>query len=130
MALLAAGFVWLYVGEPERAISYLQLYRRISPLDPRLYLGMAYSYLMLGVPDQALNWARRAVSRGALWVYALAPLAGALAQLGRSGEAKAVAVRLIENNPRYRVGLEVRKFKPSPARDLLKEGLLKAGFPE
>jgi adenylate cyclase len=131
-ALQCGGWVRLYAGEPAPAMSYLMRGARLNPIDTRRFIldsGLAYACVMLGRYEEAVGWALKSLGSSAQWSFGQIPLAGALAMLGRTDEARAAVSRLLARIPRYTVTRELRLYKSGSARDALAAALATAGFP-
>lgn len=131
-ALQLGGWARLYAGDPDTAMVYFLRGTRLNPIDTKRFIldsGLAYACVMLGRAEEAVGWARKSLGSAPHCILAAIPLAGALAMLGRDGEARDAAAQLLERLPRYRVSREARIFKPGPARDTLTAALIKAGLP-
>lgn len=105
---------------------------KLNPIDTKRFIldsGLARACLMLGRYEEAVGWAKKSLGSAPHWIFGSAPLAAALAKLGRSEEAAAAVAQLLAGIPRYSVAREIRLHKPSPARDALVAALRMAGFP-
>ena len=128
-----SGFERIYAGDPERSLAFFTRALRLSPLDLRRHTchsGMAISLVMLGRPEEAIEWGRKALGSGTTWVQGLRGLAAALANTGRIEEARDTWARHEAMAPGYRVGWVRARMRNCPELDLYIEGLLKSGMPE
>ena len=91
----------------------------------------AFSHYLLGQYDASLSWAREALYLNPNHLQVLAVRAAALAQLGRSEEAKQAAELLLSNFPGLTVERHLRNFRWKTLADTAhyRDGLLKAGVP-
>jgi len=91
----------------------------------------AFSHYLLGQYDASLSWAREALYLNPNHLQVLAVRAAALAQLGRSEEAKQAAELLLSNFPGLTVERHLRNFRWKTPADTAhyRDGLLKAGVP-
>jgi adenylate cyclase len=73
-AWLRKGFGKVYLGAPEEGLKAFQSSQRLSPLDPfafNMTLGMGLAHFAAGRPEQAIEFATRALSErpGLTWPY-------------------------------------------------------------
>jgi TolB-like protein/tetratricopeptide (TPR) repeat protein len=130
------GWVCRVAGLWEEALRSFERAVRMNPMAPLLYAGMAVALIELRRFDEAVAAAERAlrqnpfISPNAPAISgACAPLASALAHLGRDAEAREAAARLLEMEPGFAVAAFVARGERSKAK-LLAEGLRKAGLPK
>jgi adenylate cyclase len=131
-ALQLGGWSCLYAGDPGTAMAHFLRGTRLNPIDTKRFIldsGLAYACLMLGRAEEAVVWARKSLASAPDWIFAAVPLAGALAMLGRDGDAREAGAQLLRCIPRYSAGREARIYRPGPARDAMTSALLKAGLP-
>ncbi|MFO1107829.1 MAG: tetratricopeptide repeat protein [Bradyrhizobium sp.] len=122
------GFVYIYAGMSEEALHSYEQAMRLSPLDPmRFGIDAMIGIAQLGVGrfEQALNAARKSISKHASFLPAYLCLASALAHLGRREEADQAVRKILELQPGFRAASRKGQW---PA--LYAEGLLKAGLPD
>ena len=127
------GVVSSYLGRQEAAIEQLARALRLSPLDSESYRAettIAIAHVLLGKPEEALPWARKA--------FAHRPgvsnmvLITTLSHCGKLDDAREVAARTRQMIP----GLTVSNLRESIAwrrpedLNVLMEGLRLAGIPE
>lgn len=95
----------LYAGQPQEAIVSFKTAMRLSPFYPSWFLGsLGQAYRMAGYNEEALRAFREVISREPLDVTtARVRLASLLVELGRIGEAREVAAKILEINPRFSV---------------------------
>src|SRR5262249_40854561 len=120
----------------EEALRSFERSVRMNPMAPLLYAGMAVALIELRRFDEAVAAAARAlrqnpfISPNAPAISgACAPLASALAHLGRDAQPREAAARLLEMEPGFAVAAFVARGERSKAK-LLAEGLRKAGLPK
>ncbi|MBV9834480.1 MAG: winged helix-turn-helix domain-containing protein [Alphaproteobacteria bacterium] len=85
----SAGWVQLYEDQAERAIEHFGEAVRLDPIDPGAgepLSGLAYAYLLLGQPDDAVMWAERSVAHSADRLSARRALVAALGAAGRPAD--------------------------------------------
>jgi TolB-like protein/Flp pilus assembly protein TadD len=73
-AWMRKGWGQVYLGHPEQALSAFERSARLSPMDPfafNVHLGMGLANFAAGRPQDAVGWARRALSErpGLTWPY-------------------------------------------------------------
>ena len=73
-AWLRRGWGHVYLGNPERGLAAFETSARLSPMDPfgfNMHLGMGLAHFAAGRPQDALVWAKRAMSErpGLTWPY-------------------------------------------------------------
>ncbi len=127
------GYTLLYAGDPDRAIEWFRQGLRVSPVGAGsfiLFSGLASALIMLGRDDEALMWASKSVASNAFWASGLRVQACALANLGRMEEARAVAARIMEMWPGFRVGHVREHRQAGTGLDRFLDGFLRAGLPD
>ena len=95
------GMCHLVIGEHRHAIELFSMAAQRGNSDPRYQWAAvnAFSHYLLGQYDAALSWAREELYLNPNHLQALAIRAAALAQLGRTAEAKNAAEVLLSNYP-------------------------------
>jgi TolB-like protein/class 3 adenylate cyclase/Flp pilus assembly protein TadD len=73
-AWLRRGWGHVYLGNPERGLAAFETSARLSPMDPfafNMHLGMGLAHFAAGRPQDAVSWAKRAMSErpGLTWPY-------------------------------------------------------------
>jgi tetratricopeptide (TPR) repeat protein len=132
-AWLRRGWGQVYLGSPERGLSAFETSARLSPMDPfafSMHLGMGLAHFAAGRPQDALDWARRALSErpGLNWPYR--DLAVYFAHHGDLAAARDAAERFRKTHPEVslaRVGDGLRFMYPSLLARYL-QGLKLAGL--
>jgi adenylate cyclase len=107
MALFFGSSASAYAGEAERAIDWAQRALRISPFDRLNYLAydaLALGHFLRGRYEEAADAGRHAVQSIPSFSVPHSMLAAALAMLGRSEEAKAVALHVLALEPTFSAG--------------------------
>jgi adenylate cyclase len=126
------GYVYVYAGESEKGIEQFTAARRLNPLDPRANLqttGLGMAHFFAGRFNQAEEWCRYTINEVPASIVARRYLAAALAHLGRIEEAQKETELLLKLSPSATVTLATNfGFQPW-MREMLAEGLLKAGLP-
>ena len=127
------GICHLCIGEHRQAIELFSTAFQRGNSDPRYqWPGVsAFSHYLLGQYDASLSWAREALYLNPNHLQVLAVRAAALAQLGRSEEAKQAAELLLSSFPGLTVERHLRNFRWKTPADTAhyRDGLLKAGVP-
>ena len=127
------GICHLCIGEHRQAIELFSTAFQRGNSDPRYQWPAvsAFSHYLLGQYDASLSWAREALYLNPNHLQVLAVRAAALAQLGRSEEAKQAAELLLSSFPGLTVERHLRNFRWKTPADTAhyREGLLKAGVP-
>jgi adenylate cyclase len=128
---MASAIASLAQCRPDAAIEALERAIRLSPLDPlgaRAFTGLlAMAHFRAGRYEEAVEWVDRSLAAQPDYRTALLVKIAALAQLGRSAEARDWLGRVLEVEP----GLTIARFKASGRFALpLVDGLRKAGLPE
>jgi adenylate cyclase len=118
-------------GKPQEALGWMEASVRLNPLHPPWYhahFGVAlYSLRRFVEAAQAL---KRMPDPGA---WSRARLAACYGQLERSTEAQEAVAEVLRLEPNFSTAEYMRKsvlLEREADRELLREGLLKAGLPE
>jgi adenylate cyclase len=129
-ALMQKGRVLAMRGRPEEALCWLEAAVRLNPLFPPWYnahFGIAlYSLGRFAEAAQAL---RRMPYSG---TWSRARLAACYAQLERKAEAQAAVAEILRLQPDFTTAEYMRNsvlLERAEDRELLREGLIKAGLP-
>lgn len=129
----ALGLVHLggVLGVSGRAEEGIELLHRAIRLDP--YVHFAWGTLALCLYcvrryEEALAASRKLGREKTLWQ--MGREAACLAQLGRLDEARAQAAEVLRRKPGFSVRAEMPHYRYPADAEHLREGLLKAGFPE
>ncbi|MGC2082104.1 MAG: adenylate/guanylate cyclase domain-containing protein [Bradyrhizobium sp.] len=97
-----SGYVRVFLGHPEDAISHLERALRLSPLDPLIFIvqnGVVLAHFFAGRYEQALSWAQQALQRNPNYAAALIMAAVSAALAGNVEQARYAVSRLRELNP-------------------------------
>ncbi len=129
------GFLLAYRGNPQEALQSFEKALTLSPLDPfsfNGFIGMGFAKFAAGYPEEAVQWAERAIREkvGMTWAYRdLAAFHGTAGNLPAAREALArfVAVRPDVTLAKLRDAL--RFMEPSTLERYI-GGLRTAGLPE
>ena len=126
------GHVYRIAGQLEEALRSFERAMRMSPVDAvlhRLFVGMGMALIELCRFDEAIVAGKKALRQNPSYSLAHGCLASAFAHLGRDGEAREAAARLLEADPAFTISAWIARGGRSNAK-LLTEGLRKAGLPE
>jgi TolB-like protein/class 3 adenylate cyclase len=134
-ALAHRGVVSAWLGEPDKAVDYLQRAMRLSPVDPIMFVmqaGTGLAHLIAGRDGEAFAWAEKALQRNPFFLPALRVAVASAAFLDRMEDAKKYLPHLRQLDPDFRVStLDERiNLRRPQDRARLAEGLRKAGLPE
>ncbi len=132
------GTALIFAGQPEEGISQLETALELALSDPRTYIFitvLALAYLTTGQLDRALERARVAARVAAQsqsdFIEAPLALASVLAHLGKEKEARATLDRIdVANLGSVERRAFWRRYKYPETKELVLEGLRKAGLPE
>lgn len=127
------GICHLVIGEHRQAIELFSMAFQRSNNDPRYQWPAlnAFSHYLLRQYDASLSWAREALYMNPNHLQVLAVRAAALAQLGRTDEARQATSTLLTTFPDLTVERHLRNFRWKNPADTAhyRDGLLKAGVP-
>jgi adenylate cyclase len=132
VAWYCRGWVYRVAGLPGEAVRSFERAMRVSPVDPQLhqsFAGMGLAFIELGRFDEAIVAGKKAQRQNPSFPPASFCLASAFAHLGRDGEAREAAARLLETDPAFTISARMGRRRQSHLK-LLIEGLRKAGLPE
>jgi adenylate cyclase len=122
------GWFFILKGEYEKALGYLELARRLNPIDPEGYVvdnGVAAAHFFSGRFGEAEASARRALERWPLHPISTRWLIASLVQLGRTEDARKIVCQLRAVHP----SASLRQVVPFFRSDFIRS-LRMAGFPE
>jgi adenylate cyclase len=126
------GVCHYVIGEHDTAIELFSTAAQRGNSDPRYQWAVlsAFSHYLIGQYDASLSWARESSYSNPNHLQGMSIRAAALAQLGRSAEAKQAADLLIERYPWLTVERLLSNIRWKRAEDIARyrEGLLKAGL--
>jgi adenylate cyclase len=128
------GWVSMWAGEPDRAITDLEKALRLSPFDQwisQYSLGMAFALNTSGRFEEGLRWAHRALRENPSWIACHRQLVGALSLVGRLEEAREAARRHQSIDPNFTVSrwVEMGPFRRTPNQERFFAALREAGLP-
>lgn len=130
--ILNRGRVLAIRGRPEEALVYLEAACRLNPLHPSWYnghFGMAfYSLRRFEEAAQAFK-----LGRQQLGTWTRARLAACYAQLDRVEDAKTTVADVLRRQPDFSIAVFMSKsvlMERAEDRELVREGLVKAGLPD
>lgn len=105
-ALLASGWVKVWLGEPELAIEHLAQAIRLSPLDPFMHMmqiATSHAHFFAGRFAESASWAEKAMREQPEAIPAVRIAAASLALAGRDRDARKAVARLLQLDPMLRV---------------------------
>lgn len=134
LAWTFSSIVYSWLGDGPRAVLNGERGVRLSPLDPFAFLQenfLSMAYYINGDFDKAISLARSAAVRNPRHAPTLRGLAVSLVASGRDQEAREVAPRLLDIEPRFRLATFADRTPLRGAmRDLYIERLRQAGLPD
>jgi adenylate cyclase len=131
------GHTKILLGRSAEALPLIEKALRLSPTDPALnfwLFHMCHAYTHLGRDAEAIDWCRKSIAAGPLWL-AYIDLSAAYGWTGQKAEAQDAVAELLKLMPGY----TVRKWATAGFSDnptflieyqRIVEGLRKAGLPE
>jgi TolB-like protein len=129
---LMGGFLRLYRGEPDEAVTWIERAMRLSPLDSEMFrmrTGLALAHLIAGRFDIASFWAARSFRDAPHHVLPGAVAAASYAHAGRLNEARRAMQQVLEFNPALHLdGFTWLPFRRPEDRATFEEGLRRAGL--
>jgi TolB-like protein len=134
-AWLAAGWLKIWLGEPEAALHNLAHTIRLSPFDPMMpsiQAAIAFANFLAGDYDKASSVAEQVLRETPDGPVPLRYAAATNALAGRMKEAQQAMARLRQIDPELRVS-NLHDFAPLRRRQdraRYEEGMRKAGLPE
>lgn len=130
-ALNARGIVYIYTGEPAKAIPLIERAMRLDPAFQQQYVHfLGTAYFVAGDYKTAAALFKNRIAMNPTTDLSRAFLASALGHLGKSEEARAVWRELKEINPKYSPMEHVGRlpFRDSADAEKFTDGLHKAGL--
>jgi adenylate cyclase len=127
------GHALSWLGEMENALAEIDEAIRLSPRDPFLWVFetvKAGTLSNLAREDEAVDYARKAVSHPGALQWAYAALASSLGHLGKLDEARAALAELLRRQPDFSPAFVRKTYAGWPAEllDHYFDGLRKAGL--
>jgi TolB-like protein/class 3 adenylate cyclase len=128
------GWISLWAGEPDAAITAFDRAMRLSPFDQWISsysLGKAFALNTSNRFEEGLRWARKAMQENPNWNASYRQLVGALALNGQYDEARAVAAKQLALDPAFSVKrwVETGPFRRTPNQERFFEALRQGGLP-
>lgn len=130
-ATVGRGTVYIYTGEPAKAIPYIERAMRLDPTLPGQYLHfLGTAYFVAGDYETAEKMFKDRIMANPHTDLSRAFLASTLGHLGRAEEARHVWQELKEINPRYSLADHIDRlpFKDPTDAEKIAEGVRKAGL--
>jgi adenylate cyclase len=132
-AAVARGIVYIYTGEPAKAIPYLERAMRLDPTVPAQYLHfLGTAYFVARDYETAAKMFKDRIAVNPNTDLSRALLASTFGHLGRAEEARRLWRELEEINPRYSLEDHIDRlpFKDAADAERIVEGVRKAGLPD
>lgn len=133
LALNARGVVFIYTGEPAKAIPYIERAMRLDPAYQHQYIHfLGTAHFVAGDYEAAAALFKDRIAINPTTDLSRAFLASALGHLNRLDESRLIWRELMEINPDYSPVDHVGRLPFRDPRDAAKftDGLAKAGLPE
>ena len=135
-ALLASGWVNVWLGKHDLAIEHLSLAMRLSPLDPfthMMLIAAAHAHCFAGRFEESAHCAERALRLNPEARPGVRIAAASYALAGRDAEARKMLARYLQLDPARRVSnlretMGAYRYEEHMAQ--YEDGLRKAGLPE
>jgi adenylate cyclase len=134
LTYILGSIIFAFAGEAERAIEWAERGLRLSPFDlyrASAFCAESFAHFQRGRYGDAADAARKAIQATPGFSVCHMALAAPLAKLGRLEEAKAVGTRVLELQPTFGYGKQLRNVGAvsSFAKDF-GDALSAAGLPE
>ena len=131
LATVGRGTLYIYTGEPAKAVPYIERAMRLDPTLPAQYLHfLGTAYFVAGDYEMAAKMFKDRITANPHTDLSRAFLASTLGHLGRAEEARRVWQELKEINPRYSLEDHIDRlpFKNLADAEKIAEGVRKAGL--
>jgi adenylate cyclase len=130
LAVSSRGLVYLYTGEPAKAIPYIERAIRLDPAFQQFRHFLGTAYFVAGNYETAAAVFKDRIAITPKTDLSRSFLASALGHLGRPDEARQIWAELKEINPRYSYVDHFGRlpFKNPADADTFTDGLRKAGL--
>jgi adenylate cyclase len=134
LTYILGSVIFAFAGEAERAIEWAERGLRLSPFDvyrASAFCSVSFARFQQGRFQDAVAAARKAIQATPGFSVCHMALAAPLAKLGQLEEAKAVGTRVLELQPTFGYGRQLRNVGAVPpfAKDF-GDALRVAGLPE
>jgi tetratricopeptide (TPR) repeat protein len=135
VAWILSSPTYAYLGDGPAAVKRAEYGLRLSPLDPHASFyqtALTLAHYTNGTYEAAIQWGRRTLAIGPRFTANMRFLIASLVAVSRGDEAREVARRMLEIEPRFRVDAFVARYPiKDPARkEKLRRELLAAGLPQ
>jgi adenylate cyclase len=134
LAFGASALVHCFAGDYGATVEHAQRALRLSPFDPlsfRPLIALAYAHLFTDRPEEAAQYAARAVQTNPDFDLCHAVLVASLVELGKLDEAREAASRLMAAFPTFRIAQRRRAgFRDTARFEAWLVALRRAGLPD
>ena len=133
LAINARGIVFIYTGEPAKAVPYIERAMRLDPAFQQQFIHfLGAAHFVAGDYETAADLFRDRIMLNPSTDLSRAFLAPALGHLGQLDEARRVWRELMEINPDYSFADHIARlpFRDPADAEPFADGLRKAGLPE
>jgi adenylate cyclase len=129
-AILGRGIVYIYIGEPTKAIPYIERAMRLDPTATQYLHFLGTAYFVIGDYETAAKMFKDRITANPHTDLSRAFLTSSLGHLGKTEEARRVWQELKDINPRYSLQdhLDRLPFKDPADAERIAEGVRKAGL--
>jgi adenylate cyclase len=129
-AIVAKGLLYIYAGEPAKAIPYIERAMRLDPTAAQYLHFLGTAYFVAGDYESAARMFKDRIAANPHTDMSRAFLASTLGHLGGAEEARRVWQELKEVNPRYSFADHIGRlpFKDRAHAQRIAEGVRKAGL--
>ena len=130
-AIVGRGILYIYTGEPAKAVPYIERAMRLDPTLPSQYLHfLGTAYFVARDYETAAKMFKNRIKANPNTDLSRAFLASTLGHLGRVEEARRVWQELKDINPRYSLQYHIERlpFQDRSDAERIAEGVRKAGL--
>ena len=130
-AIVGRGILYIYTGEPAKAVPYIERAMRLDPTLPSQYLHfLGTAYFVARDYETAAKMFKDRIKANPNTDLSRAFLASTLGHLGRVEEARRVWQELKDINPRYSLQYHIERlpFQDRSDAERIAEGVRKAGL--
>jgi DNA-binding SARP family transcriptional activator/Tfp pilus assembly protein PilF len=133
-ALMWSSPTYAFAGDAVGAVKRAERAISLSPYDPFLFRYehfLSIAHYAAGTYDEAAHWGLRSMRSNPQYTSNLRLTAAALVAVGRSAEARAIANKVAELEPEFRVGpmIDRQAFRDPEVRARFGRQMVEAGLP-